>query len=44
MPGDLEEKFMKKFEWPEHFVDTPGRTFAIPYDPQKPARQEDLSR
>ena len=44
LPGDLEEKFMNKFEWPEYFVDTPGGTFAIPYDPQKPARQEDLSR
>ncbi len=44
LPEDLEEKFMKKYEWPEHFVDTPEGTFAIPYDPQKPARQEDLSR
>ena len=25
LPEDLEEKFMKKFEWPEHFVDTPGQ-------------------
>ena len=44
LPEDLEEKFMKRFECPEHFVDTPGGTFSIPYDPQKPARQEDLSR
>jgi len=44
LPADLEEKFMKKFEWPEHFVDTPGGPIAIPYDPQKPARQADLSR
>ena len=27
---DLEAKFMKKFEWPEQFVDTPGGTLAIP--------------
>ena len=44
LPEDLEEKFMKRFEWPEHFVDTPGGAFSIPYDPQKPARQEVLSR
>ena len=44
LPADLEEKFMKKFERPEHFVDTPGGILAIPYDPQKPAKQTDLSR
>ena len=44
LPKDLEEKFMKKFEMPEHFVDIPGGTLAIPYDPQKPAMQTDLSR
>ena len=44
LPEDLEKKFMKRFEWPEHFVDTPGGAFAIPYDPQKPARQDGLSR
>lgn len=44
LPEDLEATFMKKFERPEHFVDTPGGTFAIPYDPQKAARHEDLSR
>lgn len=44
LPEDLEEKFMKKFEFPEHFVDTPSGTLAIPYDPKKPERHEDLSR
>lgn len=44
LPVDLEDKFMKKFERPEHFVDTPGGILAIPYDPQKPAMQTDLSR
>jgi len=44
LPADLEEKFIKKFERPEHFVDTPGGILAIPYDPQKPAKQTDLSR
>lgn len=44
LPADLEEKFMKKFDRPEHFVDTPSGTIAIPYDPQKHERQADLSR
>lgn len=44
LPKDLEEKFMKRFELPERFVETGKGTLVISYDPQKTARSEEISR
>jgi hypothetical protein len=40
MPKDLEHRFKKKFEYPEHFFRTDDGIEAIRFDPKKQHRDQ----